>query len=648
MSSAQHQGRKVSGSTRISRWAGQTVRLLDVCLHEAVPRAERAAKLLPTPAIPTPYVPYSYVPLSAELIVWLWFLRYTSFLVVTVFATLALSTVLSYWCLGLRSLRLSLSTALWLLGWAGHTAQTAHNVLAIVRTITTSDCAVIIALVTAVLMLTRFGLRALLGPLTWRRAPYLGNWCSQALYILLSARHSPAPYFGPPVLVFGIWLLILAIHRVLKRRSSLPRRAGSSGKQNLAADLPPEVQLQIFHLLQTRRRFGEREWPLFPGTISPREIDWVAGWAGGVAPACAVCRAWRDAATEALYSDVVLPNSRCLLAFAAALAVRPELARFVRRVAFPTAETRYPREIEDIVRSCNGAVDFAFFRTGAEVLDIAGLGLAAPRVRRLAITSGHHDESQVDSYDPHPLSVIPMIERLPRIESLALTGGRIPFYEEIPFTDLIFSTRFSHIVSLSLDACVLHVVALIELLAALPGLRTAELRNLTVLNPRVPVGNLFLRQGNTLQELIMSSTNRSAATASALMLGGLDTFALLRVLAVNAHDLCGLLALPPALERLIVSFAPYSTRPGRACRRRVLAAVGELRRLRSASPGLRAVQLWDEVFLAQIRDWEIAAFMLRAMLGVEVEVNLFLDWEDLRWCRMRLLARKAFGRLYDT
>ncbi|EJD45109.1 hypothetical protein AURDEDRAFT_124916 [Auricularia subglabra TFB-10046 SS5] len=110
-----------------------------------------------------------------------------------------------------------------------------------------------------------------------------------------------------------------------------------------------------------------------------------------------------------------------------------------------------------------------------------------------------------------------------------------------------------------------------------------------------------------------------------------------------------ILALPQALERLIVSFAPYSTYSGRACRRRVLAAVGELRRLRGASPGLPAVQLWDEVFLAQIRDWKVAAFMLRAMLGIEVEVNLFnLEWEDLRWCLMRLLARKAIRRLYDT
>ncbi|EJD39695.1 hypothetical protein AURDEDRAFT_171144 [Auricularia subglabra TFB-10046 SS5] len=572
--------------------------LLDVCPQEAVPQAERAVKLLPKPAIPTPYVPYSCVPLSTELIV----IAHTSAHLLAVFATLAPSTVVSCWFLRLRS-RARLSTALWLLGWAWHTAQTAHNVLAIVRTIKISDCAVIVALVTA----------ALADAHSIRTAHWRFTFCFW-----------PATYFGPPVLVFGIRLLILAIQHVLKRRSSWPRRDGPGGKNNPATDLPPEVQLQILHLLRTRRRFGEREWPLFPSTIYPREVEWVAGWSGGVAPACAVCRARRDAATEALYSDVVLPNSRCLLAFVAALAARSELTRFVRRVAFPTAETRYPRE--DRVRHRR----------------------ARPRVRRLEITSGHHDESQVDSYVPHPLSVLPVIERLPRIESLTLTGGRIPVYEDIPLYDLILSTRFSHIVSLSLDACVLHVVALIELLAALPGLRTAELRNLSILGTRLPAKTAFLRQHNTLQELIVSSTHRSAATASALMLGGLDSFAALRILAVNAHELGDLRILPPALERLIVPFAPYSTYPERACRRCVLAAVGELRRLRGASPGLRAVQLWDEIFLAQIRDWKIAAFMLRAMLGIEVEVNLFLDWEDLRWCRTRLLARKAFRLLYDT
>lgn len=65
--------------------------------------------------------------------------------------------------------------------------------------------------------------------------------------------------------------------------------------------------------------------------------------------------------------------------------------------------------------------------------------------------------------------------------------------------------------------------------------------------------------------------------------------------------------------------------------------------LAPSAPALRSVRLSDEVRLAQLPGWKVAAFVLREMLAparVEVEVDLYLHWEDLRWARIRMHAER--------
>lgn len=537
------------------------------------------------------------------------------------------------------------------MAWAGHTAQTLTYLLATAKIINLSDCIFLVALLALFEAvwesnwpINRGILHELVGPLTWKQAPYLTNWGSQVLWAVLKARRLHILYlvFLPPFLLWNFYCMVNFVRfiDIVDDDRRLKALGADSNTRNPAARIPPEVQLHIFRHVMMFMRLRAEEQPCNTSNVRTRP----AALNPGLPATCSVCRAWHDAATEVLYVHVRFTNARCTQRFARTLSERPALARFVRSIVFPDAAPQEPHVVERIVRCCVSATQVSFFRTETSIYDVPGLTFVAQQVRTLVVNAGHHGAGP---YRPPEFNMSTVPAMFPNLESLTLSRQNILFaYEDLrPETVRVLrSLRALH-----LDRCTFKFIALARLLSAMPRAQTVELRNMSPRGQLCSAESLLVAQRLSLRALLLASTVRSAQTGSLVCLCDIHALPALRTLALNARELPHLRALPPALEELVVSFSPYSawqTRP--TCRQSALSAVRVIRALAPSAPALRAVRLSDEVDLADVPDWKIAAFLLREMLrGISVEVNLHLHWEDLSWVRMRLsVERHLFAALF--
>ncbi|EJD34662.1 hypothetical protein AURDEDRAFT_176297 [Auricularia subglabra TFB-10046 SS5] len=260
-----------------------------------------------------------------------------------------------------------------------------------------------------------------------------------------------------------------------------------------AARLPPEIQLQVFHLLRTRARFGAME-------RLPRGQRYFRPWRAMIpfaatrdlASAARVCRAWHGAETEALYTDVSLRHEGEVISLARTLAARPELALVVRRIRLPDDAPTAPRAI-----------------------------------------------------------LLALLPHLPRLESLALNVQLIVFDGPILPAPALSALRDAH--TLRLGECTMGMISLVRLLRALPHLRVADLRRIVFApaDPHTAVSVLFKAQLRTLTELTLRITPISNQHRHARILcSDLGGFAAVRVLRVDARMLRALrVAAEPCASR---------------------------------------------------------------------------------------------------
>ncbi|EJD38739.1 hypothetical protein AURDEDRAFT_172232 [Auricularia subglabra TFB-10046 SS5] len=439
-------------------------------------------------------------------------------------------------------------------------------------------------------------------------------------------------------------------------------------RRDLAAQLPTEVQLQVFHFLRTRALFGANERLSDPSPYSSAIVPFSA--ARDLAAARAVCRMWHDAATEAMYYDVVLFSATACIAFANSLLTHADLAPLVKRVVLPEISYRLEhvrsthwneplqpggrhqwQELKDAVTTisiqCSNAADWTFFHFNSYINAVTGLvhQLSPGRARHLAIRSALRELKFDTSGRQDVFYLSATLHDLAHLESFALHRSRLRVTSSpVPLATL-------H--TLRLSTCTMRLDALTTFLTCLPNLRTLDWRDSAFDDvAEVALSTMLASHLSTLVDCTVIPPEHSPAS---ILLGDLSPFVSLRSLALRADMLPQLDVTPPRLERLVVSFGPW---PGYSNSRISLFRVHWRRNIFDAahalmrgvprwrefhSPALREIQLWDSVLPWQMATWTIASFLLRQTLSpsaVEVAVNLFLAKdEDVRanfqWRRMK-------------
>ncbi|EJD40367.1 hypothetical protein AURDEDRAFT_187017 [Auricularia subglabra TFB-10046 SS5] len=431
---------------------------------------------------------------------------------------------------------------------------------------------------------------------------------------------------------------------------------GRTNARNRAAQLPQEVQLQIFLLLRARARFGSAErlmdeWkPASPGAFSGcRDLAAVR----------LVCRAWTDAATEVLYADVTLVNARACVAFARGLLVRPRRAVLVRHIVFPEVSRRLSNHtaqpsvwsqsiygspgvrrmdlkaaIDRLVLQCSRATDVTFFRDAADYTGVPGLIQCAERLTHVSLRHLDNAGQYFTTFSTDALS------QFPRLQSLTLQRHRLELSEA--------TFAFATLHTLRLGRCSMFLGVLHGWLAQLPSLRVIFWRESAAHDAgSISLADLFAPRRHALVECTLitrDSTHR-------IELRDLDVFSSLRRFTVSAWMLPGLHALPPSLVELIVTTSPTHSVVWRTPRQRrqILLDMAQcVVRLHRCSPWLRSVQLWDTIVLSYFEVWCVIAYLLREMLqpaGVEVAVNLILDRNEEENVRAKLWKDNRKRRL---
>ncbi|EJD34104.1 hypothetical protein AURDEDRAFT_131337 [Auricularia subglabra TFB-10046 SS5] len=545
-----------------------------------------------------------------------------------------------------RALNATLSS----LSWTGHTLETIRNFHRFSRHLTPLSafalCACACAMIVAVFRKTSFPnvLRAHRCS-TWRALLIILNFTALLLnaHLILSDLSSTPLYWcyvlGMPILAFSAVLYwpLCALQDAFARWRIRRRATGA------AARLPPEIQLQIFQLLRMRSRFGATEClPRgFRSFESWRAIPFAA--ARDLASAARVCAAWHGAATEALYTDVSFRHEKDVIALTLTLAARPELAVVVRRILLPedapyspsqysTVRVKYDdfaRAVDRLLALCTGATEVLLFRDSMPLTDVPGFR-AAGHLRTVTIYGGPAFASgrQDDPQNRAEVDVLALLQHLPHLESLALDRQFVVFDAPIIPPPMLSALRNIH--TLRLGECTVDVAALVRLLRALPRLRVADLRHVTFApaDTHTALSFLFSAQLGTLTELTLHVTrHKHLHPVPRILISDLGDFTALRVLRIDVPMLCALRIAPPRLEHLAVSMAPSSSTPyfRRVVEKSIFTAAGNVRAVARNMPGLRSVQVWDEVALALLPAWRVAAIMLRVSLapaGVDVAVNL--------------------------
>lgn len=585
-----------------------------------------------------------------------------------------------------RSFRVArLRTVCSLLAWMSHTLETAYFLPAVVRL--THWVVWMVLLGCTALYYYPFArdgiLLYVLRGTTWESVLLLTNRVARGigypllLWFILGVLGSMQAF----LCLAAIMLLVIAPFAlyhplcVLQDRLSdwrVRRARGPNGNAwNPAACMPPEVQLLVFHLLRTRGRFGSREH-LARDTDFGCDVRLVPfSGARDLAAASRVCLAWRAAATDALYRDAVLLTAWRTCAFSKSLGARPALAHLVRRIVLPEWEVYSPEgegrmhgatwsqfsaAIEHIVSHCVHATDIRLFRDQTPLLDhIPGLRAATGRVSHLAIQSGIPCRygGLTEAHEPEEIDLTLLLGWLPALTSLTLTGQMVTF----DVSALRHSQRraLGGISALCLGACTLEILDLVLLLRQLPRLRITELHSPEFSGSygTIEIAELFATQRDTLVELRLLVKRNLPAEQRRIEFSALGAFSALSTLAINTYMLPALVALPPNLGELVVSFAPrscdYRFRVTGGWKKHLFDAVAVVSSLAPTVPTLRSVQLWDVVLLKQLAHWSVAAFILRGMLsraGVALDVNLFIEMFNNFRVKCDLTERKKMRRFF--
>ncbi|EJD40377.1 hypothetical protein AURDEDRAFT_170560 [Auricularia subglabra TFB-10046 SS5] len=439
--------------------------------------------------------------------------------------------------------------------------------------------------------------------------------------------------------------------------SGARRRTKYRHRTSAAQWLPHELQLHIFALLRTRAAFGMTE-----RLMAERELEPPGAFNGGsdLAAVRLVCRAWRDAATEALYADVTLVTARACIAFSRVLLAHPTRAQLVRRIVFPRASRNLTNDnpqpsswvarligidvrrmdlkaaIDHIVVQCTRATDVTFFRTARTLDGLPGLMQCAQRLTHLAV---RHLDGENPFCAPFPLAAL---ERFPQLQSLTLQHHHLVIPPSMTPAPTVHTLR--------LGRCLLKFEALHMLLAHLPNLRVLALRDTAVLDqvPLVRLALLFAPAHTILTECALIDVQRVSVPKS------LTFFSALRRLTICAWMFAKVKTVPPLLQELIITTAPSPTAGRATATRRRKALLDIARRLvrlltrNVDAPSLRSVQLWDTVLLSQLPDCSVVAYVLREMLrpaGIDVAVNVFLVYGQEKELHARFRRERRNRRL---
>ncbi|EJD40364.1 hypothetical protein AURDEDRAFT_170546 [Auricularia subglabra TFB-10046 SS5] len=462
--------------------------------------------------------------------------------------------------------------------------------------------------------------------------PWFIDWLLALLVVLTSAPLYLVNFLTP--LGFnGICRLQDFLSETARRR-----KYGKFNAHSKPAQLSRDAQLRIFSFLRARAAFGSSE--RLVGEWTPDAFS--AG--RDLAAARLVCRAWNDAATEVLYTEVTLVTPRACVVFARALKAHPRRAPLVRRIVFPELSRRVSYDNKDdrfwsetihgsggvrqlhfraamdqVVSRCTQATDVTFFQNTKELKDVPGLVESTPRLTHLAIHHLEHDGRLNIPFKADALT------QFPHLEVLMLQRQRLELSESL--------TAISTLHTLRLGRCFLTPAALHALLAHLPALRVFSWRESAVPDvASMTVAELLAPNLDSLTELTLVHHEPSAHFW--IDPRDLDQFTSLRRCTISAWMADKVQALPSSVSELIVTTSPSPSSMLRTARQRCkarLAAVQGIVRLQRSSPSLRSVQLWDTVALSHLAGWRAAAYMLRAILqpvSVEVAVNLFLDKKE--------------------
>ncbi|KZV99826.1 hypothetical protein EXIGLDRAFT_723882 [Exidia glandulosa HHB12029] len=423
------------------------------------------------------------------------------------------------------------------------------------------------------------------------------------------------------------------------------RRRYGNNSRNAAACLPPEVQLRIFRFLLQRGRFGvgvPSWWRQYTRPDTPsRDLK----------SAVRVCRTWRYAAEEILYSHIILSNDTQCLIFAETLAKRPALAQLVRGYALPpsaattayltpeAATSRSGRHwlpikvaIDRIVVLCTQATDVQLCGSLCRSEHMHGLFevTTRPTLRRLAIAERSPCESFGQESPQHP-AVFPA----PSLQQ------RLYFLQELHLEDCDLepgsASCFPSLRALVLVRCGICYTWLVSVFHNAPTLQ-AVCWDETWLRGTVTVdrGNIFEGFEHRMSKIMLNYTYKRETQH--ILLGSMLSFTRLRSFECTARILLSMCEPPPLLEELIVTKtcehrdSLYALNPARA---QLFTVVSYLRLsipvwASGAAPFLTHVYLWDNVdseIVSLVALWTVAGYILAQSLkpcNVGLRINLYL------------------------
>lgn len=492
------------------------------------------------------------------------------------------------------------------------------------------------------------------------------------------------PLFLLYFLAVTLWVLVYECLVPLQDYLSERKRRWThrTNRRDPAARLPPEIQLRIFTILAARGRFGRDDrghrWLGPLGPPSPASLR-----------ACTlVCRAWHACATEVLYADATLHTAIRCVGFARTLALRPQLARAVRRLELP-AEMRYlpnlTREealqtvytrkhwplpargallwkdlkaaVDRLLVQCVN-VDDVVLHTAGDLRRTTGLAQCLSksrevRILRLALGSPVAPDRLRAPDVPWTLTTLEFpaadyIEPFAHVEFLSLYRHQL-YASEPSFTS------FAALRALELVWCEFDVQYLAALLAQLPNLRAIRWCEIFLVDsnnawqiPR-PLSDILR---SPFQDQLMELSFIQSGFGFAA--GDMSGFLALTTLTLNGGLLFTLAEVPPQLRTLVVVEVrgdDPNNLPRAASESTLWWTAMHLKThitpWREQAPDFQNIQLWDLTDRRGMPIWKLVAFLLEGFLacrGVALDVNLTLDRETEEHYQEKFTDREMVRR----